>query len=82
MTCTDTLENPRAWALPKLITGPNDNPGWYPQVIGDPAIQGTDKRAGARARYFDAGQSNSIIVFADEGAAATASPTFGDRRSR
>jgi hypothetical protein len=79
MTYTDTLENPRLWALPKQIIGPDGNQGWYPQVIGDVAIEGTDKRAGAKARYFDKGQSNSLIMFA--GDAATSGPTFGERKS-
>jgi len=65
MTSTDTLENPRLWALPKLIVDPSENQGWYPQVIGDAAIAGTDKRAGLQARYFNHGQSDSFIVFAD-----------------
>jgi hypothetical protein len=46
-------------------------------VIGDAGIAGTDKRAGLQARYFDHGQSDSFIVFAD--ANPTRQPTFGPR---
>ena len=62
MTYTTALDDPRSWALPKLVLG---NQGWYPQVVGDAAIAGTDKLAGARARYFNQGSSSSLIVFRD-----------------
>jgi hypothetical protein len=39
--------------------------GWYPQVIGDPSIRGTDKLAGGRARYFNAGRSYGFLEFHD-----------------
>jgi hypothetical protein len=80
LTNVDTLENPRLWALPKLIVDQNENRGWYPQVIGNAAIQGTDKRAGFQARYFDFGQSDSFIVFADSN--PTPGPKLGGRESR
>jgi hypothetical protein len=82
MTHTETLDDPRAWALPKLIVSPSENQGWYPQVIGDAAIQGTDKRAGAQARYFDAGRSSSFVVFADHGTAPAPDRVLGPRRTR
>jgi hypothetical protein len=77
MTYSDALENPRTWALPKVIIDPDQKQGWYPQVIGDAAIEGTDKRAGVRARYFNRGESNSFIVFSDDG--STEPPKFGPR---
>jgi hypothetical protein len=77
MTNADTLENPRLWARPKRIGDPNENQGWYPQVIGDAGIAGTDKRAGLQARYFNHGQSDSFIVFADSD--PTRPPNLGPR---
>jgi hypothetical protein len=74
MTNTQTLENPRSWALPVQIIAPDETHGWYPQVVGNAAIQGTDKRAGARARYFDQGRSDSFIVFEDHDAGQTLTP--------
>ena len=70
MTYATALDDPHSWALPKLVV--SGNQGWYPQVIGDPDIRGTDKLSGSRARYFNQGQSDSLIVFTD---ASTASPT-------
>lgn len=61
LTATATLEDPSSWATPKMII--DSDQSWYPQVIGDTAIQGTDKRAGARAHYFNAGKSTLDIVF-------------------
>jgi len=63
MTYTKTLDEPLSWVQPKLIDSTNQ--GWYPQVIGDPSVQGTDKLSGSQARYFNQGQSNSYIVFTD-----------------
>ncbi len=63
MSWTTSLDAPQSWATPKLIIGTNQ--GWYPQVVGDPAIQGTDKLAGSGARYFNQGQSSSLIWFAE-----------------
>jgi hypothetical protein len=65
MTCTATLDNPRSWAQPKLVI--TDGQGWYPQVIGAPVVEGTDKIAGTgngeRTRYFNQGQSTFFISF-------------------
>ena len=73
MTYTTGLDDPASWALPKLII--SGNQGWYPQVIGDPSIKGTDKLAGSQSRYFDQGKSNQLIVFTDTSApAAVAAP--------
>jgi hypothetical protein len=63
MTYTTTLDSPLSWVQPKLIISVNQ--GWYPQVIGDPSIQGTDKLSGSQARYFNQGQSSSYIMFTD-----------------
>ncbi len=65
MTYTTDLTNPASWATPKSII--TDSQGWYPQVIGAPAIDGTDKAAGAgtslRTRYFNQGQSTLFVTF-------------------
>jgi hypothetical protein len=65
MTYTATLDNPRSWAQPKLVI--TDGQGWYPQVIGAPVVEGTDKIAGSgngeRTRYFNQGQSTLFINF-------------------
>lgn len=63
MTYTTTLDDPLSWVEPKLIISTGQ--GWYPQVIGNPSIQGTDHLSGSQARYFNQGQSNSYIVFID-----------------
>jgi hypothetical protein len=68
MTYTTSLDNPASWTMPKLII--SQNQGWYPQVIGDPSIKGTDKLSGSQARYFDQGKSNLLIVFTDTSAPA------------
>ena len=70
MTYTTTLDDPLSWAAPKLVIAKDQ--GWYPQVVGDPAIKGTDKLAGARARYFNRGASRFFIEFVD---GATLTPT-------
>ncbi|MBS1817971.1 MAG: hypothetical protein JSU08_08585 [Acidobacteria bacterium] len=61
MTYTTTLDDPRSWAQPKVVIG--DSQGWYPQVVGDPSIQGTDKLGGQHVRYFNQGQSRFFIDF-------------------
>ena len=61
MTHTARLDRPSSWTFPQLII--KDNQGWYPQVIGERRIEGTDKVSGARARYFNQGRSDSFIVF-------------------
>src|SRR5262249_14989679 len=63
MTYASTLDNPQAWTAPTLIIA--DNQGWYPQVIGNPDVQGTDTLAGSQARYFNQGYSDSYVVFVD-----------------
>lgn len=72
MTYTETLDAPLSWAQPKLAISANQ--GWYPQVIGDGAIRGTDKLAGAQARYFNQGQSTSYIAFANPPRSTTQPP--------
>jgi hypothetical protein len=72
MTYTTNLDDPGSWAQPKLIIA--DNQGWYPQVIGAPAVEGTDKNAGTRTtshtRYFNQAQSDFYIDFNEVPAAA------------
>jgi hypothetical protein len=75
MTYTTALDDPTSWARPKLII--SENQGWYPQVIGDPSIKGTDKLSGSSARYFDQGKSDSLIVFVDTSAPAALSTACG-----
>ena len=72
-TSTTALDDPLSWAVPKRII--DGGQGWYPQVVGDPAILGTDKLAGARARYFNAGQSTAVIVFSETPPAPSAPST-------
>jgi hypothetical protein len=55
-----TLENPRLWTPPQRILAGGS---WYPQVIGLEAGDGTDKIAGARARFFMGGTSHHSIEF-------------------
>jgi len=76
MTYTTTLDDPLSWAAPKLVIAKDQ--GWYPQVVGDPAIKGTDKLAGSRARYFNRGASRFFIEFVD---GATLTPTTRTVRS-
>lgn len=63
MTYTSTLDSPASWAEPKVIIVAGQS--WYPQVVGDPSIQGTDTLAGQRARYFNQGKSHYFIEFAE-----------------
>jgi hypothetical protein len=37
--------------------------GWYSQVVGLEPQDGTDKRAGRRARFFVTGRSDHYIEF-------------------
>lgn len=67
MTYTASLDAPQSWATPKLVI--ENDQGWYPQVVGDVAVHGTDKLAGERARYFDQGVSQFFITFAEAPAA-------------
>ena len=54
------LDDPNLWSAPeRLLSGG----AWYPQVMGlEPGV-GTDKLAGARARFFMSGRSNHVIAF-------------------
>jgi hypothetical protein len=55
------LDDPRLWTAPvRILSGGK----WYPQVIGAAADTGTDKRAGASARFFMSGRSDWVINFA------------------
>jgi hypothetical protein len=54
------LDDPRLWSAPvKIFNGGK----WYPQIIGAVAAEGTDKQAGASARFFMSGRSESTITF-------------------
>jgi hypothetical protein len=54
------LHDPSAWSFPqKLLNGGN----WYPQVMGLEPGLGTDRVAGARARFFVGGTSTAYIDF-------------------
>ena len=55
-----TLSDPANWSTPrKFLSGG----GWYPQVVGLEPAEGTDKRAGQRARFYLTGKSNFFIEF-------------------
>jgi hypothetical protein len=60
LTYNSDLANPRNWAIPKKII--DRDQGWYPQVVGDTAIHGTDKVAGRTSRYFNRGRSDWYLV--------------------
>jgi hypothetical protein len=54
-----SLDDPSAWSTPQKLL---DGGLWYPQVVGlEPG--GTDREAGARARFFAGGQSNYLVEF-------------------
>jgi hypothetical protein len=54
------LDDPRLWSPPqRLLAGGT----WYPQVLGITAGEGTDKHAGAVARFFMGGVSTHLIEF-------------------
>ena len=54
------LDNPSLWSPPqKLLNGGK----WYPQVVGLSTGTGTDKIAGASARFFMSGRSDWMINF-------------------
>ncbi|MFA5909715.1 MAG: hypothetical protein WC815_13135 [Vicinamibacterales bacterium] len=54
------LDDPSLWSPPqKLLNGGK----WYPQVVGSAPGTGTDKRAGASARFFMSGRSDWMINF-------------------
>jgi hypothetical protein len=66
ITYSTNLADPSGWSAPeKLLNGG----AWYPQVIGLEQGQGTDKSAGALARYFQGGVSDFEICFAPSGCA-------------
>jgi hypothetical protein len=53
------LDDPSLWTPPaKILNGGR----WYPQVVGN-ANTGTDKLAGATARFFMSGRSEYVINF-------------------
>jgi len=55
-----SLDNPELWSAPqKLLLGGK----WYPQVVGSTPGTGTDKLAGASARFFMSGRSDWMINF-------------------
>jgi hypothetical protein len=54
------LADPASWSAPvKLLNGG----GWYSLVVGLEPREGTDKRAGRRARYFVTGRSDYHVEF-------------------
>ena len=57
---SSTLSDPRSWSAPTKVL---NRGGWYPQVIGLEPNDGTDKRAGRRARFFITGRSDHFIDF-------------------
>ena len=57
-----TTLDPRAWSPPAKLLGGGER---YPQVVGlEP--DGTDKQAGALARFFMGGRSQYLIRFSRE----------------
>jgi hypothetical protein len=54
------LDDPAAWTTPTKIL---DGGSWYPQVMGIETGEGSDKKAGARARLFLGGRSTQFIEF-------------------
>lgn len=57
------LDDPSLWTTPlKLLNGGR----WYPQVVGTEAGRGTDKEAGASARFFMSGRSDWVITFSSQ----------------
>ena len=54
------LDDPRAWSSPARILRGGE---WYPQVAGLEPGQGTDRLAGASARFFITGTSSHSIEF-------------------
>jgi hypothetical protein len=54
------LDDPSQWTPPvKILNGGK----WYPQVIGSSTGSGSDKLAGATARFFMSGRSDWVINF-------------------
>jgi hypothetical protein len=54
------LDDPSAWSVPQKLL---DVGLWYPQVMGLEPGLGTDRVAGARARFFVGGTSTAYIDF-------------------
>jgi hypothetical protein len=54
------LDDPELWTTPRKLL---DGGGWYPQVMGLQTESGTDKSAGALARFFMSGTSEYLIQF-------------------
>ena len=54
------ITDPHSWTEPEKIL---DGGHWYVQVVGDPAIRGTDSWAGQVSRLFVYGQSEWLIRF-------------------
>lgn len=60
ITFSRNLADPLSWPTPqKILTGG----AWYPQVVGLEQGEGTDKSAGAVARFFMGGISDYEILF-------------------
>lgn len=55
-----TLDDPSLWTTPQKIMNGGK---WYPQVIGTTLGTGSDKLAGASARFFLSGRSEWMINF-------------------
>jgi len=79
MTYTTALDSPLTWAQPKIVI--EKDQGWYPEVVGDQAIHGTDKLAGSVARYFNMGRSSYTITFQLSTRTTSSTPT-GTARTR
>ena len=60
MSFAPVLDDPTLWSPPQRLV---EGGSWYPQVMGIEAGTGTDKEAGARARFFMGGTSTSLIEF-------------------
>ncbi len=62
-TYSKDLSDPNSWTVPDKIQMKNGFYDWYPQVVGDSSIQGTDKLAGQTSRFFVSGRSDYEITF-------------------
>lgn len=60
ISATSSLDDPSSWSEPQVLLAGG---GWYPEVIGLESGTGTDRQAGARARFYMAGASDYEIVF-------------------
>ena len=60
MSFAPRLDDPTLWTAPqKILNGGR----WYPQIVGSSIGTGTDKLAGATARFFMSGKSDWMINF-------------------